>query len=459
MNAGALAVLLAWTLFAFGGVYTWAFLPSLIATALGALFTLLRRPAWREPSGTRLLDAALVVALVAAAFQLVPLPASLRALLSPAEADYFSRILLLPLPADHWAPLSLVPDAWLFGAGVALAAILTFWWARATLESHGVRAFVRWLAWIALAASVIALVQPALFPSGKIYGLWTPMAQGAHPIGPIVSRNHFASWVVLVWPLLVGYLVAHGRSHWRQVAKRRMAVIMMDTRAMWLVASIALLTASLLITSSRAGVMSIGLAALTLIGLSWRRTQAGGRLGIAGLLIVIALASSLWASPKGVMSRFDHAWSGADGGRPDIWRQTRGVIARFPLTGIGLGAFDVVMPVYQQPTHTALINHAHNQYLHVLAEGGLLVSLPLAIALLAFAGLVRRRLREDGTPMVHVRDGAVAGLCGLALMSVFDVPALTPAVALTAALAAAIAVYRDSPSADPEPAGGQDEDL
>ncbi|MCR4375969.1 MAG: O-antigen ligase family protein [Acidobacteria bacterium] len=458
MNAAALALLLAWTLFAFGGVYTWTFLPALIASAIGALFAFSRRSAWPAPSGTRLLDAALAGVLAAAAFQLVPLPGSVRALLSPAAADYFSRSRLLPSPADGWAPLSLVPDAWLFGAGVALAAALTFWWARTTLESRGVRALVRWLAWIALAVSVIALVQPALFPSGKIYGLWTPTSRGAHPIGPIVSRNHFAGWVVLVWPLLVGYLIAHGRSHWRDVPKRRVAVVLMDTRALWLVVAIALLTASLLITESRAGVVSFGLAALVLLARSWSRTRAGGRLGLAGLLIAIALAVSLWASPAAVMNRFDRAWSGADGGRPEIWRETRRLIAQFPLTGIGLGAFDVVMPVYQQAAHTTLVNHAHNQYLHILAEGGLLVSVPAAITLLAFVGLARRRLRDDGTAMAHVRDGAVAGLCGLALLSVFDVPALTPAVVLTAVIAAAIAVHRDDPAGDPAPAGDGDGD-
>lgn len=458
MNAAALALLLAWTLFAFGGVYTWTFLPALVVSAVGALFTLSRRSTGPATSGTRLLDAALVGVLLAAACQLVPLPGHVRALLSPAEADYFSRIRLLPLPAGDWAPLSLVPDGWLFGAGVPLAAILTFWWARATLEPRGIRALARWLAWIALMVSVIALVQPALFPSGKIYGLWTPVSRGAHPIGPIVSRSHFAGWVVLAWPLLVGYLIAHGRSHWRDVPKRRIAVILMDTRALWLLVSIALLTAALLITESRAGVASFGLAALVLLMRSWSRTRAGGRLGLAGLLIAVALAVSLWASPTAVMTRFDRAWSGADGSRPEIWRETRGLIARFPLAGIGLGAFDVVMPVYQQAARTTLINHAHNQYLHVLAEGGLLVSVPLGISLFAFVGLARRRLRGDGTAMAHVRDGAVAGLCGLALLSVFDVPALTPAVVLTAVMAAAIAVHRDDPAAHPEPAAGEDED-
>jgi O-antigen ligase len=251
--------------------------------------------------------------------------------------------------------------------------------------------------------------------------------------------------------LLVGYLITHARSHWRTASTRRLSVILTDTRALWLLASIALLTAGLLITESRAGVVSFGVAALVLVARSWTRTSTGGRLGIAALFVAVALAVSLWASPAGVLNRFDRAWSGADGGRPEIWRETRRLIAQFPVTGIGLGAFDVVMPLYQHSARTILINHAHNQYLHIQAEGGLLVSVPLAVALVAFAGLARRRRREDDTTMVHVRDGAVAGLCGLALLGLFDVPSLTPAVVLLGSVSAAIAVCRDDSAARPAP--------
>jgi len=118
----------------------------------------------------------------------------------------------------------------------------------------------------------------------------------------------------------------------------------------------------------------------------------------------------------------------------------------FPVAGIGLGAFDVVMPVYQTAAHTILINHAHNQYLHVVAEGGLLVSIPLAVALVAFVVIARRRLRADTTAMVHVRAGAMAGLVGLAVLGLFDVPSLTPAVVLLAAVNAAIVVHREEPA-------------
>jgi O-antigen ligase len=445
MNAAALVLLLAWTLFAFGGVYTWAFVPALIVSVLGVTVT--RAFTSRTPDRVmRVLDVALWCSVLAALVQLVPLPGALRDLLSPQESQYFARILLVAPDSGDWRPLSLVPQGWVFGVGVLAATIATFWWARASLHSRQVRDLVRWVAWIALAVAVVALIQPAVFPSNKIYGFWTPESRGAHPVGPIVSRNHFAAWVVLAWPLIVGYLIAHASIHWRHVPARKVALILGDTRALWLLVSAALLAAALLITESRAGVMGFAVAALVMVARTWKRSGTRGRLGIMGLVVALVLAVSLWASPAAVMNRFDSAWSGADGGRPEIWRETRGVIALFPITGIGLGAFDVVMPVYQQIAHTILINHAHNQYLHVMAEGGLLVGIPLAVALLTFVLIGRRRLGADTTAMVHVREGAMAGLCGLALLGLFDVPSLTPAVILLAAVNAAIVVYRDDTS-------------
>jgi O-antigen ligase len=114
----------------------------------------------------------------------------------------------------------------------------------------------------------------------------------------------------------------------------------------------------------------------------------------------------------------------------------------FPLTGIGLGTYDVVMPAYQTGSFATLLNHAHNQYLHLLAEGGILFAVPLVCALLSFVIMAWRRLQQDQTATVHLRQGALAGLVGLAVLSVFEVALLTPAVMFLAAVCAGIVVRR-----------------
>lgn len=435
----ALILLLAWSLFAFGAVYDWAIAPVLVLSVIGALTSLTapqRQRNW--------LDLWLVALVGIILLQLIPLPESIRSVLSPHQAAYFSRISLAPPAPGAWVPLALYPGAWLYGAGVCLAGLATFVWARDSLESRGVRRVMRSVAWMAMIASAYALVHPALFPDGRIYGFWQPY-WGTRAGGPMVSRNHFAAWIVLAWPLTVGYLVAHARTHWQDRRMARAAVILSDTRAMWLVLSAALMLGAVLVTQSRAGVIGLAVAAFVLVAEVWKRTGAAGRVGLAAFLGLVALTVSLWASPDAVLYRFAYAWSGADGGRPEIWAQTMTIVRDFPISGIGLGTFDVVMPAYQTSPFTSLLNHAHNQYLHLLAEGGLLLAVPAVGALLTFAGTAWRRMRRDHTALVHVRQGAFAGLCGLAVQSLFDVPFLTPGVLVLAAVSAAMVVRGTDP--------------
>jgi O-antigen ligase len=443
----ALILLLAWSLFAFGGVYAWALTPIVAVSVGGAVIVRLTRA---RPRLT--LDVWLLLTVFAGLLQLVPLPPSLRQLLAPHQTEYIARTSLLPEP-DAWMSLSLVPGQWLFGAGALIAAVAVFCWTRDGFESRGVRRLARSVAWMGMAVSILALVQPAFSSAGQIYGFWTPEASGAEPIGPIVSRNHFAAWIVLAWPLTVGYLVAHGRTHWTNRRVSRGVLVLGDTRAIWLALAAALMVASLLVTQSRAGTLGFFVAATMLGLLVWRRIGSAGRIGMVGFLVTVALAVSLWASPAALLGRIEGAYSGADGGRPAIWDQTMVLVRTFPLAGIGLGTFDVVMPAYQTQSFDTLLNHAHNQYLHVQAEGGLLVVIPLGVSILLIVGTAIRRLRQDSTPIIHVRHGAIAGLTGLAALSVFEVPLLTPAVLLLAAVSAALAVR--GPDTPPAPSGDE----
>ena len=436
----ALILLLAWSLFVFGAVYDWAFAPVCIVAVGGALVSVVHARRTRRSW----LDVWLLVVAAVALFQLVPLPESLRTLLSPNMPDYLRRVSLTPPVEGAWLPLSLYPGAWLFGAGACLTAIATFLMARNTLESRGLRRVMRSVAWMGLVVSAFALIQPALFPNGLTYGFW---AAGTRSTGPIISRNHYAAWIVLAWPMTVGYLFAHGRTHWQDRRMKRAVLILSDTRALWLVLAAAMMPASLLVTQARSGAIGFAAAVVVLSVQLWKRTGAMGRTGLVGFLLVVSLAVTLWATPDALLNRFDRAWSGVDGGRPDIWSQTMVLVRAFPVTGIGLGTFDVVMPAYQTGSFATLLNHAHNQYLHLLAEGGLLLAVPLLLALAAFIGVARRRLRHDDTALVHLRQGALAGLIGLAVLSAFEVALLTPAVLVLASVSAAIVVHHHDEAA------------
>jgi O-antigen ligase len=128
-------------------------------------------------------------------------------------------------------------------------------------------------------------------------------------------------------------------------------------------------------------------------------------------------------------------------GRPAIWRDTWRMASDFRVTGVGVGAFQRGMLAYQEGSRLFFFNHAHDEYLQLLAEGGLIVAVPAAIAVLAAVALMARHLGADRTAMFWVRAGAVSGLIAAAVQSIWDTTLRTPANGALFAVIAAIALH------------------
>ena len=86
-------------------------------------------------------------------------------------------------------------------------------------------------------------------------------------------------------------------------------------------------------------------------------------------------------------------------------------------------------------------NQAHNQYLQIAAEGGLLLSVPAAVALLSFVRLARRRVTRDHTAVFWIRIGAAGGLVAVMTQSLWETGLRMPANAAVAAVLAAVVVH------------------
>src|SRR5205807_9979702 len=106
-------------------------------------------------------------------------------------------------------------------------------------------------------------------------------------------------------------------------------------------------------------------------------------------------------------------WKGeAAQSRLPLWAQTAVLARDFPVWGTGYGTFPYAEPLHQDSAEEAETTpeHAHNDYLEVLIEGGvpgLLLSL-LAIGLVFRFGLRAMRLGARRT----VRGLALGGLFG-----------------------------------------------
>jgi O-antigen ligase len=137
----------------------------------------------------------------------------------------------------------------------------------------------------------------------------------------------------------------------------------------------------LALSQTRGAWLALGLTLL--IWLVWRVAQqhtanlrrarlVWGLIVTSGLLIILAiLTTPSWGEQ---LLRLG-------GGRLDIWRNSLALIGDYPITGHGLAGFEMVYASYALLTHVGHTMHAHNLWLDIWLEQGLL-------GLVAFSGLL-----------------------------------------------------------------------
>ncbi|MDQ3068781.1 MAG: O-antigen ligase family protein [Acidobacteriota bacterium] len=428
---------LAWSLFAFGAVYPWAALPLLVLALAAAGLARAR------PSLTTLADAGAIAALAVIALQLLPLPPSILDALSPA-ARAFRSDMVLAAPGTGWRPLSLDPartrvSFMLFAAAFALMLAV-----RENASSSN-RSLARWITWMALAAAVIGTGGATLSPHGRIYGFWSPSEPGAAPFGPIINRNHYAAWALTAASIGAGYFAANAlRRRDEAPEARRLVAMLSDTRALWLLFAIAIVTVSVVLTASRGAFIGLVAAAGAAFALTWRRVNARALMAAGVACAVCVLAAVSLAQPDRLATRIGQPGDGGDlGMRRHIWRESAAVARQYPLAGVGAGAFPSAMTYYQTGARDIFFNHAHNQYLELFVEGGMLLALPLMLTAAGIATRFRRAMTADGlSSFMWLRVGAAAGLAGLAVCAIWESPFRTPATLMLAAVAAGLATSK-----------------
>ena len=437
-----LDAMIVWSLFAVGGVYVWAGAPLIVAAALLAVIA---RPTPGTSRETRALDGLLLASVVAAAVQLVPLPSAVRAAIAPHVDGFRSALYLGPTDAAAWWPLSVSPGWTAYSLGLVMTALLVFWTARRACALGMPLRIVRHVAFAGLVAALVALADQAAGDPSLIYGRWQPLDAGARPFGPFVNRNHFATWVLMACPLAAGYVAAVLSARRPSPALRAKLVALLEwlgTSALWVGVAGVVMTLALVVSTSRSGLLAFG---VSLVGAAWlARGRLTRKAGVLGLLAIIALAAlvAAYVNVQPLLSRVDETLAVGAGGRPRIWQETLRLIRDFWLTGTGLGSYQTAMLVYQQTDRTVFINQAHNQYLHFLAEGGVLLTVPAVMAVVAFIRLFRTRLAQDTSSSVWLRIGGGAAILAVAVQGVWETGLRMPANGLLFAIAAAVAVHR-----------------
>ena len=286
-------------------------------------------------------------------------------------------------------------------------------------------------------------------PGGQIYGFWETRPT---TFAPLANRNHLAGWMIMVLSLCIGYFCAgvasaarSVRSEWRD---RTLWLSSREAGELLLVAVSVVLTAlSLVLSLSRSGITCLAFALVVLGWLAMRRNATVSRRLLAtGYVVSVLIAAVGWVGIDRVGRRFYAAsWSDVSG-RLGIWRDTVHIVQDFPLTGTGLGTYATAILEYQNYELDGRWLEAHNDYLQLAVEGGLLVGVPVVIAMFFFVREVRRRFREraDDTQTYWLRAGAVTGLIAIAAQEVVEFSLQVPGNVALCVFLAAIAIHQPS---------------
>jgi O-antigen ligase len=209
-----------------------------------------------------------------------------------------------------------------------------------------------------------------------------------------------------------------------------------------LLGAIAVMALSLILTTSRSGMSAAALAVVTVL-LAFRRhlTRRKRVVAVATVSTLIVLVVA-WAGTSAIASRFASGRMGDLNGRMGIWKDTVRIVGLYSLAGTGINTFDVATVFYQEFDPSKRYLQAHNDYLQLAAEGGLLLSVPAVICAAVFAWTVRRRFAEESSYRAYwIRTGAVIGLLAIALQETVEFSLQMPGNGFLFAVLCAIAMH------------------
>ena len=278
---------------------------------------------------------------------------------------------------------------------------------------------------LAFLVSLFGILQYFTF-NGKLYWL-RPLPLGATtPFGPYVNANHFAGFAELTMPM--GIAMALSGS----IQRDKLALISLCA---------VLPLAALVLCGSRGGLASFFLE-LALLGYLVGRRRGGKKLLLtAASLALAACLLLLWLGTGRMISRLSTLSPEgiSNDRRVSLFKDTWNIFVNHPWTGTGLGTLQAAYPRYATFYDGLIVDHAHNDYLELLADTGIIGGLCGLGFLAILFWQARNNLRVAATPMARsFYIGASSACVGLLVHSLVDFNLHIPSNALLFLLLASL---------------------
>lgn len=292
------------------------------------------------------------------------------------------------------------------------------------------RGELRFLAWFLMcfgfAVALFGIAQH-FTSNDKLY--WVrPLTAGGEPFGPYVNRNDFAGLMELLTPTGLSLLLFRG------VRREQMPLIGLLTIVP---------VAALFFSSSRGGIAAFLFElALLAVLVRYRKAEKLHRAAVAGVLLA-AVAVAGWLGANKLIERVTQVHS-SEVSLERRWTMFVGtwhVFLGSPIAGTGLGTLVDVYPRYETQYDGKIVDHAHNDYVELLADTGIVGGFcGLAFFWLFFRAAWARIGAEQSLFSLGLHAGAIAACSGMLVHSLVDFNLHIPANGILFLLMVSLAV-------------------
>jgi len=241
-----------------------------------------------------------------------------------------------------------------------------------------------------------------------------------------INSNHFAFLMEMALGLTLGMAVTRGLS------RRRLVVYLLAALVMWI---------AIVRVNSRGGILSM-LSQVVLLGIlvvanrevvTTAKRPAGRikRWVVSASLILVLLVGSIitviFVGGDPLAGRIDtlsvelnQQTAQTYTLRQNIWQATWALIKDHPIAGVGFGGYWIAISQYHHASGETTPQQAHNDYLELIASGGV-IGLALAVwFVVALGSIARRAVARSNKLERAVAVGALVGIITVAIHSIVD---------------------------------------
>jgi O-antigen ligase len=375
---------------------------------------------WLSPSlwasGSRFPLLLLAAAIMVPLLQLIPLSPAVWTQLPQRTFEVEAyRAAGLALP---WLPMTLAPYA-TWNAAYALVPPTAMFLLTLSLETPERRALVPWVLAVAAGSVLLGIGQVADGPMSPLR--FYTITNASEAVGFFSNRNHQAGFLAAVVPLA---------AYWAMGLTRR--------RQRWILATLGVGMALIFavgvgVSGSRAGVLLLagaGLGCVLMFARNRRLRPSGRTLALGGALILVGLIPALAFGLREILHELPAAMATDPRARafPIV---LKAAVENLPF-GTGLGTFDPVYRALETPqivTH-AYLNHAHDDYLELFLQTGVVGAVLIILFLVWFFWASARAWRAPAqSQTAQMGRAASVSIAILLAHSVVDYPLRTAALA------------------------------